>query len=155
MFRKMRRTTKEQSREEAERILKETDYGTLALHGDDGYPYSLPVNHLYEDGKIYFHCAPEGHKIDAIRSDEKVSFSAVARIEQLPEKFSTGFLSVVAFGRARIVTDDGVKQSALEAIIEKLAPGRAEAGRKYIETGWDKVTVVEIAVEHLTAKAYV
>jgi nitroimidazol reductase NimA-like FMN-containing flavoprotein (pyridoxamine 5'-phosphate oxidase superfamily) len=70
MFRKMRRTGKELSKETAEKMLNEASYVTLALHGDDGYPYSLPVNHICADGKIFFHCALEGHKIDAICGNE-------------------------------------------------------------------------------------
>lgn len=153
MFRAMRRTGKERSREEAEKILSEISYGTLALHGDDGYPYSLPVNHIYKDGKIFFHCAKEGHKLDAILGDNKVSFSVVACDELIPAKFHTDFLSAVAFGRARVVSDDGVKQWALEIMLEKFSPDHIEAGKKYIKTDFDKVAVVEIEVEHLSAKS--
>jgi nitroimidazol reductase NimA-like FMN-containing flavoprotein (pyridoxamine 5'-phosphate oxidase superfamily) len=153
MFRKMRRTGKERSWEEAEKILREVSYGTLALHGDDGYPYSLPVNHIYEDGRIYFHCAKEGHKLDAIRGDDRVSFSVVARDEVVPAEFHTHFLSAVAFGRARILSDDDAKQSALERMIEKFSPDHIEAGKAYIKSDFDRVAVVEITIEHLTAKS--
>jgi nitroimidazol reductase NimA-like FMN-containing flavoprotein (pyridoxamine 5'-phosphate oxidase superfamily) len=153
MFREMRRTGKKRSNEEAEKILREVPYGTLALHGDDGYPYSLPVNHVYADGKIFFHCATAGHKIDAIRGDDRVSFSVVAQDEVVPAEFHTHFLSAVAFGRARVLSDDDAKRRALERILEKFAPDHMEAGRAYIESDFDDVAVVEITVEHLTAKS--
>jgi nitroimidazol reductase NimA-like FMN-containing flavoprotein (pyridoxamine 5'-phosphate oxidase superfamily) len=134
-------------------MLRECSYGTLALHGDDGYPYSLPVNHVYADGKIFFHCATKGHKLDAIRGDDRVSFSVVARADVVSDEFHTHFLSAVAFGRARVLTDDDAKRRALELLLEKFSPDFMEAGRAYAERDFGKVAVVEIAIEHLTAKS--
>ena len=75
MFRAMRRFKQQISEEECIRILKEQPRGVLSMLGDDGYPYGIPMNHLYmEDGHLYFHGAKEGHKIDAIAKCDKVSF---------------------------------------------------------------------------------
>ena len=76
MFRKMRRFKQELSHEECVEVLKTQPRGVLSVLGEDGYPYGLPMTHWYNevDGKIYFHCAGEGHKIDAIRACDKVSF---------------------------------------------------------------------------------
>lgn len=73
-FRKMRRNRQELSRDESIRILKEGTSGVLALHGDDGYPYAVPISYVYDDGKLYFHGAKSGHKLDALRSYPKASF---------------------------------------------------------------------------------
>lgn len=75
MFRPMRRFKQALSAEECLEVLKEEKRGTLALAGDEGYPYALPINYFYEEasGRIYFHGAGEGHKIDAIRRCDKVS----------------------------------------------------------------------------------
>ena len=54
------------SREECIEILINESRGVLALMGDEDYPYALPMSHVYVDGKIYFHGAMEGHKIDAL-----------------------------------------------------------------------------------------
>lgn len=68
MFREMRRFKQQISEEECIRILKEQPRGVLSMLGDDGYPYGIPLDYLYmEDGHLYFHCAKEGHKLDAIR----------------------------------------------------------------------------------------
>ena len=66
MFRKMRRFKQQLSEEECLEILKTAKRGVLAVLGDEGYPYAVPLDFVYEDGKIYFHCAKEGHKLDAI-----------------------------------------------------------------------------------------
>ncbi|MCI7109471.1 MAG: pyridoxamine 5'-phosphate oxidase family protein, partial [Spirochaetia bacterium] len=76
MFRQMRRLNQQISDAQCLEILKKEKRGVLSLLGDDGYPYGIPLNHFFseEDNKIYFHCAKEGHKIDAIKNYEKASF---------------------------------------------------------------------------------
>ena len=74
MFRKMRRNKQAISFEDCEKILNENISGVLALSGDNGYPYAVPLSYVYSNGGIYFHCALEGHKIDAIKSCNKASF---------------------------------------------------------------------------------
>ena len=71
MFREMRRKKQKLTEKQCIDILKRAKTATLALHGDDGYPYSVPVNYVYLDGKIYFHGAKSGHKIDAIKNNSK------------------------------------------------------------------------------------
>ena len=91
--------------EKAEQLLKDASHGIMGVIGDDGYPYTVPVNHVYENGKIYFHCAKSGHKIDALKSCDKVSFCVIAKSDVIPSKRATDYLSVIAFGKARIITD--------------------------------------------------
>ena len=76
MFRKIRRFKQEMPAEECRELLKTQVRGVLSLLGDDGYPYGLPIDYWYNeaDGKLYFHGAKEGHKIDAIRACDKASF---------------------------------------------------------------------------------
>ena len=77
MFREMRRKRQLLPQEQALEILENNTSGVLALSGDGGYPYAVPMSYVYNDGKIYFHCAKAGHKIDAIRSCDKASFCVV------------------------------------------------------------------------------
>ena len=81
MFREMRRKTQQLSQKECEEILRNATSGVLGVIGDGGYPYTVPVSHVYKDGVIAFHCAKTGHKIDAIRNNEKVSFCVIAQDE--------------------------------------------------------------------------
>lgn len=68
-FRPMRRNRQQLSREECERILGCCTSGVLALTGDGGYPYAVPLSYVYADGAVIFHSAQQGHKIDAIKHD--------------------------------------------------------------------------------------
>ena len=152
MFREMRRKDKMKTYEEAVQILGECTNGVLSVTGDDGYPYGVPVSYIYNDGKIYFHCAGEGHKLDAIKADSRVSFTVVGADEIAPEKFTTMYKSVIAFGRASIIETDEEKMAALNLIREKYSGNFPKEGAAYIEKFWDKTTVVVIEIEHMTGK---
>ena len=100
MFREMRlREENQLSQEQALEILEKAQYAVLALEGDGGYPYTVPVNYAFEDNKIYFHGAPEGHKVDAARRNEKVSICAVTKADIVADAFNCLYLSTVAFGK--------------------------------------------------------
>ena len=71
MFREMHRKRQALSLEECAAILNRGTAGVLALFGDDGYPYAVPISYVYDGNKIYFHCAKSGHKLDAIQKMQK------------------------------------------------------------------------------------
>ena len=153
MFREIRRFKQALEKEECEKILREASSGILAVHGDDGYPYTVPMSYFYEDGKIYFHSAKSGHKIDAIRANPKVSFCVVTVDEPQPEKFSGDFRSVVAFGKARIIEDDAEKWKIMEIITKKYAPNAPQnAVDAKIDVRFKGVSIIVMDVEHLSGK---
>ena len=151
MFREMRRKRQLLPTEESIAILEKMTNGTLALHGEDGYPYAVPVNYVYADGKIYFHSATTGHKVDAIMRNDKVSFCVVERDEIKPAEFTTCFRSVIAFGKARILEDEDEKQLALRLLADKYSHGEPGVEDE-IAKGFNHLLMVEITVEHLTGK---
>lgn len=155
MFKTMRRQDRKIHSEEAiEKMLKSGEYGILSTIGESGYPYGVPVNYIYADKCIYFHCATEGQKLDNIKYNDKVSFCVVGSTEVLPDQFSTNYESVIAFGRATEVNDEE-KEMALIHLIDKYSPEFEEAGMKYIRNAADKTTVMRIEVDHMTGKARV
>ena len=107
MFRKMLRFKQQLSDEECISILKSQLRGVLSVLGDDGYPYGVPINHYYceDDGKLYFHCAKVGHKIDAIRRCDKASFCVCDDGVPKEGHWSLNFRSVIVFGRIEFVED--------------------------------------------------
>ncbi len=122
-FRKMRRCNQYIPQEEVEQILRSATSGVLNLTGDDGYPYGVPPSFVYLDGKIVFHCGREGHKIDAIRKNEKCSFTIIAQDKVVPEKYSTFFKSVIAFGKIHIVDEPAEMRRLVGELAEKYWPG--------------------------------
>ena len=151
MFREMRRKRQLLPVERSVGILERMTNGTLALHGDDGYPYAVPVSYVYADGKIYFHTAVKGHKVDAIQRNAKVSFCVVEQDDVKPAEFTTYFRSVIVFGKARILIDEGEKQLALRLLADKYSHG--EVGMEAeIAKGFNHLLMVEITIEHITGK---
>lgn len=153
MFREMRRKGNALTEEEAVEILRKNTNGVLAVIGDNGYPYAVPLSYVYSGNKIFFHCATEGHKLDAIKNMEKVSFCVVEQDDIIPEDFNTLYRSAIAFGKARIITDEKEKKHALDIILQKYSPEFLETGMKYIEQEWNNCKAVEMKIEHLTGKA--
>ena len=153
MFRDMRRKKQLLSEAQALEILNSHTSGVLAVTGDEGYPYAVPLSYAYQDGRLIFHTAREGHKIDGLRRNDKVSFCVIDRDEVIPETFTTHFRSVIVFGRARILEDDGERRAALELLVEKYSPGRLEEGRASIESELKRVCLVQVRIEHMTGKA--
>lgn len=152
MFREMRRVGNKMDRDETVSILENCSNGVLGVIGDSGYPYTVPVSYVYSEGSIYLHCATEGHKLDAIRKDPKVSFCVIAQDNIIAEEFNTLYKSVIAFGKAEILEDGVAKEKALEAIIKKYSADFIEKGKEYIKEEWDNCVALRISIEHMTGK---
>ena len=154
MFREMRRKAQQLTEAECVDILKHATSGILGVFGDDGYPYTVPVSHVFYDGKIAFHCAKEGHKIDAIRGHEKVSFCVVAQDNVMPKERTTAYISVIAFGRAKIIDDEAGMRRIARLIGGKYSAGDAEECQKETDEviAADRMYCVEISVDHMTGK---
>ena len=152
MFREIRRKDKELSDKEISAILEECTHGILSVKGDNGYPYGVPVSYVFANGKIYFHCAPTGHKLDAIETEPKVSFSIVSKDIVIPEKYSTNFASIIAFGKARVIKDFDEMKKAHISFIEKYSNDFYDGGIKYMNSSAGKMVMVEITIDHITGK---
>ena len=153
MFRGMRRKRQALSEQETIAMLESCTSGVLAVQGDDDYPYAVPMSFAYEDGKLFFHAAKAGHKMDGIERSDKVSFCVIAADDVVQSTFTTHFRSAVVFGRARVLTDDGEKRHALECLVKKYSPDYVAEADAEIDGEWQRVCAIELAVEHMSGKA--
>ena len=151
-FRPMRRKRQELAQEESITILQKATSGTLALLGDNGYPYAVPISYVYHEGKLYFHSAVEGHKVDAIRQCEKASFCVIEQDEVHPEKYTTFFRSVIAFGKIHIIEDEAEKLQMARMLGNRYNPNQDEALQKELENGLARMLMIRFDIEHLTGK---
>lgn len=151
MFKEVRRQDRVADKAEAEEVLLKGDYGVLSMNDD--YAYGIPMSYVYTDGAIYFHCAPEGKKLELMRCNNKVSFCVVGEATTLVEQFSVRYKSAVVFGRAVEVADNDEKLKALVALIEKYTPSNMENGKKYAHNAFAKTAVFRLDIDHMTAKA--
>lgn len=152
MFREMRRNRQLLPEEESIAILENGTSGVLALSGDSGYPYAVPISYVYNDGKLYFHSALNGHKIDAIRRNELASFCVIAQDIVVPAEFTTRFRSVIAFGRIRIIDEPVEKRRTAELLAAKYDPDNLGNLDREMEKGFDRMCMIELEIEHLTGK---
>ena len=152
MFRTIRRTLQQLPQEEAVEILKSSPSGVLALLGDDDYPYTVPMNHFYTPGHLYFHGAIEGHRADAVRRHGKASFCVIHEDEVEPATLSTRYRSVVVFGRIRLVEDAEEKRAAILGLSDHFAPAFRREAEKEIAESWDHLGLYALDIEHLTGK---
>ena len=152
MFKEMRRKQNKLEELKTIELLKSCEYGILSTVGENGYSYGVPLNYVYINKSIYFNCALEGHKLDNIKNNNKVSFCVVGDTCVLPEKFDTKFKSAIIFGIANEVFEDE-KNAALLELINKYSPDYMEEGKKYIEKSSRAAKVIKISIEHITGKA--
>ena len=153
MFREMRRSRQQLSDEQTREILRCGSAGTLAVLGDGGYPYAVPLSYVFHDGRIYFHCAKTGHKLDAVASCDKASFCVIDKNDVVPAEFTTYYRSVIAFGRARVVTDPEELMSAMKALAAKYSPRESEdAFRIEMKVSKAALCVLALDIEHLSGK---
>ena len=135
-------------------IITRGSYGVFSTIGKDGYPYGVPVNYTYFNNCICFHCAMEGHKLDNIDFNNKVSFCVVTKSQVLSNEFDTDYESAIAFGNAVVVSDDTEKKDILLSILNKYSADYIKAGNNYIKKYWDETKVIKIKIEHLSGKAH-
>ncbi len=152
MEKKMRRFKQMLSEEENIQILRSTTSGVLALCGEDMQPYGVPLSHVYDNGKLYFHSALSGHKIDLINENVNASFTVIAKDEIHPETYTTYFRSVIVFGKILIIKDDVEKKRVLEILGRRCNPSDDESLREEIRKGFDRCLAIEMTIERTTGK---
>lgn len=148
----MRRTDREQSEAFARDVLARCQYATLCTVNADGTPYGVPVSPVTVGDAVYFHCAPEGQKLDNIARNPQVCLVCVGRTRVVPEKYSTEYESAVVSGTAIAVTDDAERREALHKLCEKYAPDNLGDFEAAIARSFHRTAVYKIAIERITGK---
>ena len=150
-FRPLRRIKQTASQEECIALLESAPRGVLAVHGENGYPYGLPVNYVFMDGRIYFHCAKEGHKVDALRADDRVSFTILSEPVKNEGEWWYCFTSVIVFGRICEVTDLDKADKVLRALGTKYFPEGYDMETDIIRNG-PHALILELTIDHVSGK---
>jgi nitroimidazol reductase NimA-like FMN-containing flavoprotein (pyridoxamine 5'-phosphate oxidase superfamily) len=137
-------------------LLNTCHTGRLGTVGKDGLPMVKPLNFTYHEGRIYFHCAQEGEKLDDIRRDNRVCFEVdlplayVKGTTENPCRAEYLYRSVIVRGRAIIVEDRAERVLALDCLMAKYQP---KAGNgPYPEEKLALTCVVRIDIEDMSGK---
>jgi len=142
----------QESREEMERLLGDERVGYLGL-SRDGQPYVVPLTYGYVAGRILFHGAAAGKKLDWIRSNPRVCFTVARQFGDVvphPQGAACQVYSdsVVCYGTARVLDDIEERRRALNTFNQCLAPGAKDLTRDDVAD----CLAVEITVEEMTGR---
>lgn len=153
MFRSIRKKSNEISIDETKKLLLEARIGVLAVNGDEGYPYAIPVNYYYDDEnqKIYFHGSRIGHKVDSLKKCDKVSFTVIGPEVVKDEQWAPYVKSAVVFGRCHLMEDASVAETRLRQFAMKYYPNESLVNEE-INISGKAVQMYEIDVEHMSGK---
>ena len=134
------------------RVLEEGKTGIVGVLGDDGYPYTVPINYVSLENKIYFHSAKKGHKVDAIAKEPKVSMTVVEKDDVVSREFTTYFRSIQLFGKAYVVEDEAERNVAFRALCEKFSGADMDRYDEIMSKEAAAAAIVRIDIEHITGK---
>ena len=151
MFRKMRRFKQELSEDECIQILENQPRGFLSVWGENDYPYSIPINYVYDSKKIIFHSAMEGHMYDSITKHNKVSFTVLNDGEKVENEWWYIFKSVIVFGKIKVIEDNEEKIEKLTLLGNKYFPSE-EYTQNEIDKAFERTLVLELEIEHMSGK---
>ena len=153
MFREMRRSPQALSREEMIDLLKTETRGVMSVQGDNGYPYGFPINHYYneEDGKLYFHGAKIGHRVDSVKRDPKVSYCVFGQDEKREGDWAYYVKSVIVFGKIELIEDEKTIADICEKLCEKF-PCTEEYIKTEIEKDTPRTLLMALEIEDINGK---
>lgn len=153
MFRELVRQNKKLPMADCVRVLESETRGVLSVQGDDGYPYGMPMNHFYnaEDGCIYFHCGKVGHRLDALRRCDKVSFCVYDQGYRNEGEWAYNVKSVIAFGRMELIEDMEQIVRITRLLSLKFIQDE-EHIRKEIEQSAHRTLLMKLVPEHICGK---
>lgn len=153
MFRAMRRFKQQISQEECIQVLKNEPRGILSFLGENGYPSGTPMNHWYceEDGKLYFHGAKEGYKIDSLQACDKVSYCVYDQGYREDGAWPLHIKSVIVYGRIHFVEDPQRIEKIGYNLCAKFSDDKEYPEREFRLAG-NRLLCLELEVEHMTGK---
>ena len=147
----MRRIKQQLSDEESLEVLKKAKRGVLSVIGDGGWPYGIYLNPHFENGRIFFHGAKEGHKIDALKKDARASFTVIDEGTKDEGGWAYTFKSVVVFGRVEFVEDQNEAVEICRRLARRFNPSEADIEDE-IRRAAAHVQVFALIPEHITGK---
>ena len=149
----VRRRDRLLSEQRATELIRIAEYGVLSMIDEDGQPYAIPVNHVWDgEDSLYIHCAPEGKKLRAIAKNPNVCLCIVGDVNLLPSKFTTEYESVVIRGLAQIGLDEEERMKALHLLIDKLSPEYKQLGEKYAQASFHRTEIIKIEMLQFSGK---
>ncbi len=84
---------------------------------------------------------------------EKASFTVIMQDDIVPEKYTTLYRSVIAFGSVHIADDEAERIHGVQLLAEKYNPGEPEAGWRKEMADCPNFLILVMEIDHITGKA--
>lgn len=153
---KVRRQDRLLEETDAMQLLRLGEYGILSmveLRGNEPAGYGIPINYVWdENGHIYFHCAPEGLKLQILTQNRGVSFCVIGHTNVISHKFTTAYESIIVRGQMCIDLSPEERKSALILLLDKYSPNDKEIGMKYIEKSFHRTNIIRLDIDEISGK---
>lgn len=152
-MREMRRGERLLPFEETEKCLIGENWGVLSVHGDEGFPYGVPMNYVWDNGTVLMHCTGKSsHRLDSLRRDNRVCFTVVPEHTLDRPHWTTLYTSVIIFGTAEIIEDGGEKLAAMRAFMRGLAPEMTEEAISSCDPKSPSLVMLRVRPVRITGK---
>lgn len=153
MFRPIRRKKNIISEDTVKQLLRNGKRGVLAVNGDDGYPYAFPINYFYDEKneKIYFHGAKAGHKVDALKKNDKICFTVYGNERYVKDDWAPYLQSAIIYGRCQLIQNEQYTEEKIRELAMKYYPTKEEVEEE-IASDIRAVQLFEIRIEHMSGK---
>ena len=151
-MREMRRKDREKTKDFALAVVDKCTYAVMATVNPDGTPYCVPLSIVRDGEWLYFHCAPEGQKIDNLKINKQVCVSCVGNVKVIPGAFSLEYESAVIKGTASEVTDKNEKINALVLVSRRYTPDDMPAVDEAIRRSLDRTAIWKIHIDEISGK---
>jgi nitroimidazol reductase NimA-like FMN-containing flavoprotein (pyridoxamine 5'-phosphate oxidase superfamily) len=149
----VRRQDRLMDEERAKELLRTSEYGILSMVDIDNSGYGIPLNYVWDGNQsVYIHCAPVGHKMEALEKNAQVSFCIIGNTKLMPDKFTTEYESIILRGTAYIHLDEQERMHALKLLVAKLSHEYQELGAKYSQKSFHRVNIIRIDFTEYSGK---
>lgn len=150
----IRRQDRLLSEQSAINLLHNGEYGYLSMVDEDDNAYGIPISFVWDGcNAIYLHCAPEGRKLRALATHSRISFCVVGSTHVIPDKFTTGYESLVIDCKASVGLPAEERRHALELLIDKYSFDYKEIGLKYAEKSFHRTEIIRLDIISMSGKS--
>ena len=152
-FPPLARKKQQLSADECIEILTKENRGVLAVNGENGYPYAMPMNHYYcpKDGCIYFHSGKKGHRTDSLKKDDRVSFCVYDKGTKKEDHWSLNVKSVIVFGKIEMTDDPETIARICEPLSLKFTDDENYISREIADSAKNTL-ILKLIPEHICGK---